>query len=77
MVSRYFGLKSFGAIYGLTFAASAIGNGTCLILLGVIRDTFGSYVPGRYLVGTAMAISVLCIATLKPFVYASPRAGAH
>jgi MFS family permease len=77
LVSRYFGLKSFGSIYGLTFAASAIGNGTCLILLGVIRDTFGSYVPGRYLVGTAMTISVLCIATLKPFVYASPRSAVH
>lgn len=73
LVSRYFGLKAFGAIYGMTFAASAIGNGTGLILLGIIRDQTGSYEMGRYLVGGAIAISVICIASLKPFVYASRR----
>lgn len=77
LVSRYFGLKSFGAIYGMTFAASAVGNGTGLILLGFIRDHFGSYAPGRYLVGGAMTISVICIASLRPFVFASPRSAAH
>jgi MFS family permease len=74
LVSRYFGLKAFGAIYGMTFAASAVGNGTGLILLGVIRDQTGSYELGRYLVGAAITISILCIASLKPFVYASRRA---
>ncbi|MGE4432164.1 MAG: MFS transporter [Sphingobium sp.] len=73
LVSRYFGLKAFGAIYGMTFAASAVGNGTGLILLGVIRDQTGSYEMGRYLVGAAIAVSILCIASLKPFVYASRR----
>lgn len=74
LVSRYFGLKAFGAIYGMTFAASAIGNGTGLILLGVIRDQTGSYADGRYLVGGAIIVSIVCIACLKPFVYASRRA---
>lgn len=75
LVSRYFGLKAFGAIYGMTFAASAIGNGLGLILLSYIRDHSGSYAGGRYLVGTAMTISVLCIASLRPFVYASGHRG--
>lgn len=74
LISRYFGLKAFGAIYGMTFAASAVGNGTGLILLGVIRDQTGSYEMGRYLAGGAITISVLCIASLSPFVYASRRA---
>lgn len=73
LVSRYFGLKAFGAIYGMTFAASAVGNGTGLILLGIIRDQTGSYEMGRYLAGGAICVSVLCIASLKPFVYASRR----
>lgn len=73
LVSRYFGLKAFGAIYGMTFAASAVGNGTGLILLGVIRDQTGSYEMGRYLVGAAITVSIVCIASLKPFVYASRR----
>lgn len=71
LVSRYFGLKAFGAIYGMTFAASAIGNGTGLILLGVIRDQTGSYEAGRYLVGAFIAVSIICIAALRPFIYAS------
>lgn len=73
LVSRYFGLKAFGAIYGMTFAASAVGNGTGTILLGVIRDQTGSYEAGRYLAGGAILISVICIASLRPFVYASRR----
>ena len=77
LISRYFGLKAFGAIYGMTFAASAVGNGTGLILLGFIRDQTGSYEAGRYLIGTAMTISVLCIASLRPFIYASASQRAH
>ena len=75
LVSRYFGLKSFGGIYGLTFAGSSIGNGGGLILLGMIRDRTGSYSAGFYLAGGAMLISVLCIAALGPFVYAGKRHG--
>jgi len=74
LVSRYFGLKAFGAIYGMTFAASAVGNGTGLILLGMIRDRTGSYAGGFYLVGGAITVSILCVASLKPFIYASRRA---
>lgn len=74
LVSRYFGLKAFGAIYGLTFAASAFGNGTGVILLGWVRDHFGSYAPGIWLVGTAMSLSVLCVALMPRFTYASPNA---
>jgi hypothetical protein len=74
LVSRYFGLKAFGAIYGMTFAASAVGNGTGLILLGFIRDQTGSYAPGRYFVAATMTISVLCVAALRPFVYAGRKA---
>ena len=74
LVSRYFGLKAFGAIYGLTFAASAFGNGTGVILLGYLRDHFGSYDPARYLVGTAMALSLLCVTFLPKFIFASQKA---
>lgn len=74
LVSRYFGLKAFGAIYGLTFAASALGNGTGVILLGHIRDHFGTYAPGIWLVGGAMSASVLCVALMPRFVYESPNA---
>lgn len=74
LVSRYFGLKAFGAIYGLTFAASAFGNGTGVILLGYIRDHFGTYAPGVWLVGGAMSASVICVALMPKFNFASPNA---
>jgi MFS family permease len=74
LVSRYFGLRAFGSIYGLTFAASAAGNGTGVILLGYIRDHFGSYAPGIWLVGMAMGLSVTCVAMMPRFVYESPNA---
>lgn len=73
LISRYFGLKNFGSIYGLTFAASNLGIGTGLIVLGFIRDHYGSYAPGVWLAGGAMSISVLCVAALGPFAFASPR----
>ncbi|WP_267381422.1 MULTISPECIES: MFS transporter [unclassified Sphingomonas] len=77
LVSRYFGLKAFGAIYGLTFAASAIGSGSGLIVLGFVRDHFGSYMPGRLLMSGAMLGSVLCIALLPSFTFDSQRAQAR
>lgn len=73
LVSRYFGLKAFGAIYGLTFAASALGNGTGVILLGYLRDFSGSYDVCRYFTGGAMAASLLCVTFLPKFVFASPK----
>jgi predicted MFS family arabinose efflux permease len=41
-------------------AASAAGNGTGVILLGYIRDHFGTYAPGIWLVGGAMPVGGLC-----------------
>ena len=70
LCSRYFGLKSFGAIYGTTFAASNIGIAIGVITAGKVHDLAGSYDPMRPIFGVLMAISVLCIALLGPYVYA-------
>ncbi|PZU11008.1 MAG: hypothetical protein DI605_05220 [Sphingomonas sp.] len=77
LVSRYFGLKAFGAIYGLTFAASALGNGTGVILLGYLRDLSGSYDICRYLTGGAMTAALICVTFLPKFVFSSPKAAAR
>jgi MFS family permease len=44
-VSRYFGRRSFGALYGLVFAAFTIGIGIGPALLGFGYDRFQSYDP--------------------------------
>lgn len=73
MVSRYFGLKSFGALYGLTFAASNVGIAIGLYTMGKMFDVTGSYDIMIYIFGTTMLLSVLCIASLGPFVYKAKK----
>jgi MFS family permease len=70
LVSRYFGLKSFGGIYGLTFAASNVGIAIGTLIMGKVHDLAHSYDPMRIVFGILMGISVLCIAALGPYVYA-------
>jgi MFS family permease len=74
LVSRYFGLKSFGSIYGLTFAASNIGIAIGTLALGKMHDLAHSYAPMRLIFGIGMGVSVLCIASLGPYIYARKSA---
>jgi MFS family permease len=45
MVSRYFGLRCFGAIYATMFTLFSLGVGLGPFLLGLSHDKLGSYVP--------------------------------
>jgi predicted MFS family arabinose efflux permease len=45
LVARYFGVRSYGAIYGCELAFFALGSGTGGLLTGYVRDTTGSYQP--------------------------------
>lgn len=73
LVSRYFGLRNFGAIYGLTFAASNLGIGFGVMIMGWMKQLSGSYEPMRLVFGVTMAISVVCIALLPPFRFAARK----
>ena len=70
LISRYFGLRSFGTLYGLTFGASNVGIAIGIFALGKVHDAAHSYDPMRPVFGICMAISVLCIFCLGPYVYA-------
>jgi MFS family permease len=74
LISRYFGLRSFGALYGLTFAASNVGIAIGTFSMGKVHDIAHSYGPMRVVFGICMAISVLCIFALGPYVHASKPA---
>jgi predicted MFS family arabinose efflux permease len=73
LISRYFGLKSFGTIYGLTLGASNLGIGIGIVLMGYARDTWGSYGPMGTVFLCAMSISLLCMLLLGQFRFAPPR----
>ena len=42
-ISRYFGLRAFGEIYGYTFAAVTLGAAVGPLMMGVSFDATGSY----------------------------------
>ena len=61
LVSRYFGLRSFGEIYGYTFAAFTFGGVIGPLLMGVGFDSTGSYqlVLGVFVIATLIAVSLM------------------
>jgi len=72
LTSRYFGISSYGAVYGLVLAFFTVGSGLGPWIMARAHDTFHDYAPG--LLGMAMislcAIGMLC--ALGPYRY-SPR----
>jgi predicted MFS family arabinose efflux permease len=69
-VSRYFGLRSFGAIYGTLFALFSVGNSVGPYLMDLSFGHAGSYVPMMitFVVGLAVACGLLL--PLGPYRYA-------
>ena len=61
MVSRYFGLRAFGEIYGYVFAAFTLGGVIGPPLMGIGFDSTGSYSPvlGGFVVTTLMAAGLI------------------
>lgn len=41
--SRYFGMKSYGRVYGIVYAAFGLGSGTSPIIFNLIRGTDPDY----------------------------------
>jgi MFS family permease len=72
LTSRYFGLRSFGEIYGYLFATFTLAGALGPVLMGVGFDRMGSYRAPllSFLVATLVATALLT--RLGPYVY---RAG--
>ena len=64
LLSRYFGLRSFSTLYGLTWTAYAIAGAIGPVIMGKAFDATGSY---RALL-SALAISTLVAASLMLFL---------
>ena len=72
-VSRYFGLKRFGQLYGVFFSIFTVGAGLGPLLLGAVFTRFHSYDIGFIGCGLALAIASVCILAVGPYSYGSPR----
>jgi MFS family permease len=57
LLTRYFGLRSFSTLYGLTWTFYAVAGGTGPILLGRVFDRTGSYSSTLTLLGFASGLA--------------------
>jgi MFS family permease len=68
-VSRYFGRRSFGMLYGLVFGAFVVGVGTGPAFLGLSYDHFHSYDPMLKLFLVLLVIAALLFLPLGKYLY--------
>jgi cyanate permease len=68
-VSRYFGRRSFGTLYGLVFAAFTIGVGVGPAILGFGYDRFQSYDPILELFLVLLLVSAALFLPLGAYRY--------
>ena len=64
MVSRYFGQKAFGLIYGTMFAAFQIGSAAGAYAMGRYYDVAGNYVDALWGVSVLVALGIVLILML-------------
>jgi len=72
LTSRYFGLRSFGEIYGYTFATYTLAGALGPVLMGVGFDHWGSYRVPLLLFLVATLTATVLLTRLGPYEY---RAG--
>lgn len=69
LISRYFGLRSFGTIYGFLFAGFVLAGGLGTYVMGATFDATGSYVLPLTLFCIATFTGAALIMRLGPYQY--------
>jgi MFS family permease len=73
LTSRYFGLRSYGAIFGWIWAVFGVSGGLGAYLMGFGFDKTGSYVAPLIGFFCAAVLATLLIASLGPYRYRAAR----
>src|SRR5205823_14807314 len=68
LIVRYFGLRSFGAIYGWLLSAFLIGASAGPPLFGVGHDHFGTYAVPMMIASAVMLVAVILMLSLVQIV---------
>lgn len=68
-VSRYFGLKAYGRIYGLMFAVFTFANGVGPSIAGWSFDKYHSYGPAFLIFEGMLVVTCLLLAPLGRYAY--------
>lgn len=66
LAAKHFGLKNFGALYGVLQMALAFGTAFGPLAAGAVFDGYGSYAPFLMLTTVLMAASAIALFTLGP-----------
>jgi nitrate/nitrite transporter NarK len=61
LVSRYFGLRAFGEIYGYAFGTFTLGGVVGPLLMGIGFETTGSY---HLVLGAFVGVSLIAVALM-------------
>ena len=64
MSSRYFGMKSYGKIYGCQISAFYLGAAVGPIAVGIAYDAFNSYVQVLYTCSALLVIGAIVVGAL-------------
>ena len=69
LVSRYFGIRNFGAIYGLMFTSVVLGNAVGATVMGWTYQISGAYFPALIGYCVLLAAASVLMAFLGPYRY--------
>jgi MFS family permease len=72
LISRYFGLRSFGKIYGFAFGAFLVAGALGPLLMGAGFDVTGSYHVPLAALFAATLIAAVLMTRLGPYRYGAP-----
>jgi predicted MFS family arabinose efflux permease len=67
IVSRYFGQKAFGLIYGVMFAGFQIGSAAGAYAMGRYFDLTGNYLNALWFVSFLVAIGIALMLMLRSY----------
>ncbi len=71
MFKRYFGMRSFSTLYGLSYSVYAVFGGTAPLLLGYVYDATGSYTRILTMFSVVAASVALAMLTLPAYRFAA------
>lgn len=66
---RYFGLRSYGQLYGYTLGFYTVGATSGPLILGITFDHTGGYITGIVIVEAIILVAALLLTRLGPYVY--------
>ena len=72
VTARYFGLASYGQLYGLLFGAYTAGLGIGPFILALGEEAFGSYTPALWICGGLLLAGAALMAGAPRFGAIAP-----